>query len=354
MEAGHLALVIGDGPRYRFIDPLQRRNGEVSPVPVGIYYYPENRRVDDESCWGNEELPELLKTPWGLLTIDDVMRHIEYLDSPSGFFEYYADGQMIFCHEKDAARVGFSAQVVDGALDVRVTFGDPMPLLFTYGRTFSLRDGRLSYKDRKLLHAGHSWVTPNDILYTEDDTGCAFGGFSGTPRDGAEIIAYLRHVAHGTFSKQELIAHHGVLCKRMDGLIAELDLLNAALEREHGRVSLSMPPSDLIDATDSFSDRFAYAETLEPQQRWAWLDYDLFKDRFKAGRVRAQRSYFKPTPDTFGVLHRMCAQQYHKVEERAHDFFSSSVLHKLLDQYVEACVVRQERDRLLPALMSAG
>ena len=105
----HFAVVnydMGKDQPPTILDPLFGFSGRLEFTPNGFVHIPSNllhlKSLPPEeqrftrAIYSDEEVEvNRIATPYTLMTVDDVMRHINYINSPLGFFDYFKNTQVL-------------------------------------------------------------------------------------------------------------------------------------------------------------------------------------------------------------------------------------------------------------------
>jgi len=116
-----------------------------------------------------EDMEKRIVTRPIFMSIDDVMRHINYVNSPLGFFDYFRRGQKIMSEKKSGiSEIEFNAKMIGDCLRISATHDSLFPDLVTFQRDYHIdKEGALQFADRRILHMGYRWVEPQSVVYTE-------------------------------------------------------------------------------------------------------------------------------------------------------------------------------------------
>src|SRR3989338_8868923 len=155
------------------VDPLIHKFGRIVFSEEGFVYHSTNsiNRSEDPDRFKErlhpEDKPRLLKTETILLTKDEVIRHIHFINSPLGFLRYYEDGQRIKSEELHPQLLEYTVKVSGESLILKVTCFDKSADSFTFQRTYNLEDCILAFQDKIFVHTQLNWVDPAHVLYSE-------------------------------------------------------------------------------------------------------------------------------------------------------------------------------------------
>ncbi|HIG97810.1 TPA: hypothetical protein HA231_00065 [Candidatus Woesearchaeota archaeon] len=193
----HFGLVRSDGNEgFVIIDPLMGLYGKIRLAETGFAFYPfEWLKAHDMGTVGvmpslamdgvDRNAPLKVISDLSFLDEDTLVRHVNFMNSPLGFFAYFADGQRLEDKPTGNGNVLFSAELEEDGLTLRGTglAEDPV-FLYTLERHFDW-DG--SHKgDREKLHTRIDWVRPENSFYS-----CV----SGKEEIPYEVDAYMQSFA---------------------------------------------------------------------------------------------------------------------------------------------------------------
>ncbi len=170
-----------EGDRLVLTDPLMYFHGEILLTDSGFTFFPNNwlqlhslREADvtnlpelaPRKVTGNE--PFRANTEVALLDEDTVMRHVNHINSPLGFFSYFADGQRLNEEHNENQGILYTCEIDETGLVLRGLCYDEKLLGFTLERTYPFSTD-MSHTDKVVLHKYISWVRPKMELYASQN-----------------------------------------------------------------------------------------------------------------------------------------------------------------------------------------
>jgi len=131
-ESDHFALLHYDRGFDHdpiILDPLWHKFGRMHFTSNGVVYtpnnlLPENRIEGAQVNDSKERIQHFKYKDISFLTQEEVVRHVNFLNSPLGFFQYFGAGQKIKETKEQGFIAQYAVQTFGSLLSIRVTCGD--------------------------------------------------------------------------------------------------------------------------------------------------------------------------------------------------------------------------------------
>ena len=181
-SSSHFGLVRPiEGDRLVLTDPLMGFHGEIILADSGFTFFPNSwlqshspseadvttlPELAPQKNTGNE--PFRANTEVAILDEDTVLRHVNHINSPLGFFSYFVDGQRLNEQVSETQVILYTCEVDETGLVLRGICYDERLLAFTLERTYPFSTN-LAHTDKVVLHKYVSWVRPKMELYASQN-----------------------------------------------------------------------------------------------------------------------------------------------------------------------------------------
>jgi hypothetical protein len=352
----HFAVIVyedGIEQEPKIIDPIFGLWGKIRFVDNGFIYlpgtyvdyqqliskYPQFRSWQSLNIQleAKEDFARLIKGDYEILTTDELIRHINYINSPLGFFDYYKNGQIIEKVSSGYVNMEFSAQTIDDKLIVRGIFTDLFPCEFTFQRTYSRSDEGIRSADAKMLHLGYHWVRPLNVFYSDEEGGklihsCEEYMNSGATNFEMAFVHYIRsrsekskQCLHSPEERKDYIANYD---KSLENIRKELrkdetnnEKISALKEKEESIVSF-----------------LGHLERLDSRARDLYIDWELFIKKYRERKIRIRKPYtsFREVEKVMPLMEEYLQMRDKILRPHIDSFFESEVVHELSKQYAES------------------
>lgn len=237
----HFAVLrLHEGKDPEIIDPLQHLLGTIRFNDDGFLFMPKKGlpKKGTKKYLGRIEKACTYKTPVDIMDRDQIIRHVNFMNSPAGMFYFYADGQKLL--EEDVpfseASVVHSARTLEERLLLNVTLYPPGPLAthaMTVQRELYHEGAEMRHSDRILLHSRLDHVIPAEVFCTVTlpDYQVKTHPIPDSGKKGMCSISFLRMLTH---EKQQ----------ELDDLVLDnmLDVLTSAaiMKKEYEEMSITL------------------------------------------------------------------------------------------------------------------
>lgn len=350
-DSDHFALIYDDrGNLPVLLDPLFQRSGRVKITEKGFVYYPWNWLNHKEDprliLETKDDKPKKVRCNPILLDKDDIIRHVNYINSSLGFLDYFTDGQRLREDVELELITEYNIKIVDDKLRVQAVFYDKTIEFFTFQRVYYFERDELRFSDKILIHLHNSWVDPKNVIYSSD---VQFLDEQVHDVDSSKtsiaFIAYIRALKNGFFSSEK---ERGELVQEHHKMKTKVKRKIKVLSPELGNVfTLFLKNQDRIDDLQAviriIDSKIAYLDSLNDYSRNMYLDEHVFLANFQARKIKLEKpcDKFRPDENPLPVLRMYAKYRYDLFKDKIDSFFASDVVSKLLDQYKEA--IRHKR-----------
>lgn len=349
----HFAILdydMGDGQPPIIIDPLFHFSGRVVFTNDGFTYFPinlwkfQNGELTEqdykELLDGKKEEQKHIVTRPLFLSVDEVMRHINYINSPLGFFDFFRRGQKLTSQKDGQVEIDFNARTLDECLVVYAVCDDMFPVLLTLERLFYIgRQGEMAIRDKRMLHTGYNWVRPKNIIYVETKGGMQVVHPKSNRKYTNSYMRYLQQISRKRrgliFTPEEREGYLRKLEFELEGAKKKL------LDHSSGGViilRLDDENDEVNHNADNIKRTLNYIRSLQPESRDRLLDYLVLEGRIKSDKSRVS---FRGKLSPKGFLQRDLELRYEMLKPMIDSFFESEVMKCLLGQYQEAVYLKR-------------
>ncbi|MBI4148614.1 hypothetical protein HY490_04955 [Candidatus Woesearchaeota archaeon] len=317
-------------------DPFMHLDGRVKFSKNGFIYYPLNYVYSDsKKGLGPEDVPHHFKLSHDLLTIDDVVRHVNYINSPTGFLDYYATGQKIAEEDEQHASYEVNVQTIDGLLGIHVMCEDNLlPEYFSFHRIHS-PDGTI--RDYKLIHTDLCWVIPMDTLYAEGPE-CAKVMPLAPRKRNILLVERIRAQIRGTLTKspEERSVYVDALAERVQTCTTAFSELRQVQGTPGVYISRLADIDMAGEKLHELSSNYACIQAFPPL-----IDHHLHCQQFKKRRIRPSKPYakFARHENPLPALKAYTQLRYEQFKPIIDKWLDSPVVAKLAEQYKEAIMI---------------
>ncbi|GEM_PF-5313885 len=359
-ESSHFGLLVyeeGFDKDPTLIDPLWERLGRVglrgdgfifSPINWLVFQDPDTKSLVDELT--EVDKPKYIKTEMMVLSKEEVIRHVNYINSPLGFFDYFHDGQKIRCEKGKVPLVEYTAKTTGEKLRVQATCSDPLLDLFTFQREYTPLGDEMHQSDRVLLHFGYSWTNPTHILYDSADPE-NLRKIGNEKKHGTAFIAYAKAAER---SKNFYLFSKNTQEKYVASLKNQKENLENAIKDSKAPYTnyIGLIPSKVEERIDDDEEKLKekdllldYIQGMDEKSAGRFLDQSLFKEEFRKRKIKLERPYdFFRRGEVKNFLAEYAETRYKTFAPYIEDFFSSQTTKKLLDQYQKALRIKRDLD----------
>ena len=322
-ESYHFGVFVDDW----LFDPLYGVADKVRLVSKGLYV---PKRGEREA--------RLYKEECALLTVDDAMRHLNFINSPLGFFDYYKGCQKIRWNEESLQATAWSVYAEDDWFMIRMTGADGLLDLYTFQKSYWYENGELVSREKHVSHCGLDWLTPSEPFYIEVNDKETSYEFC-TPEEKSKAVMAFSEVAWAMGSEK----WQQFLEDNQRGLLDPIIDVAAAAERE------------FMSVGKREADYEYYCKKLLPYI-WNLEDHDLRQfliSYYHAENLRARRVIAEPhARGKFYKSNEENMKTYAAVRKKmfkpSTDALLASDVHKiLLEEYQEAYRLKQASDALV-------
>ena len=290
--------------------------------------------------------PKRYETETQLLDMDEVIRHVNYLNSPLGFFDYFRTGQKLKYPLKFGAPIfDYSVQTKDDELVFQAVVAEGELALFTYQRTYS---PDMSYTEKYYVHTDVNWTTVKNVLATEDAGEINIFDMTAEKQSMA-LVGFFRARMNGPIHDQSFYNEYmerrstvvETIQRDLDSLIQEM--------HESGR-----PQSEITDehgeGIKEVRDDLAYdksmlqqLESMNETDRIFYIDSIHYKADFSSRKIRPSRPYFKfgPSEDPVPTIRSYIDARKQHLMPKFEEMIHGNVFSAILDQYREAVEVKK-------------
>jgi len=347
------------------VDPLWGFFGRIKLLKDGFIYYPTNWLNDKENQkpkgetitltfnFGEEEsvsLPRKIKAEYMFLSQEDVIRHVNYINSPLGFFDYLKTGQKIRCEKKNVYTTDFTTKTIDDTLKVWINLYDNAIDLFTIERTYSIKNNNLVHKDKHMLNLNFNWVEPNQIIYEITEGKETLHRLNKKSPEAMAFVAYARAAMqskdYNLFELTRSCMWVHDLNNRIKRWEEELKDVNPVRIREDGVTEVNFDRYDEEDELkfkiESLNEILAFGKSMDTRRQRTFAETRLFLDDYRNRKVKVEKPFinFKSSENPLPFLRWYTQQRYGMIKNKIDDFFASKTMEGLLTQYQEAMEIK--------------
>lgn len=322
--------------RGKLVDPFMGLHGQIELSKDGFIFYPFSWLASHDQAGTNPNAlpvfamtndrnnPVRVMSDVALLGEDSLMRHINYINSPLGFFAYLGDGQKLEEKVTEDDIMMFTAEIDETGLVLRGMCSEKKPLMFTLERRYSF-DGA-EPEDCIVLHPDFDLVRPKMAVYA------VVKGEEDIP---IEIDVYMQaQVIHRLVGPKPLFTPHerGWLLRRMQ---RTLDKWKANPPEEDDAIFtlldltiINFPQTDFLKTLE---DQITTQRTITSAERRVYLDLQLNRMNFMRYAMEQPNNW--PKEEVLARLRPEAARLEEKFAGRVREYFSSGACSALLRQY---------------------
>lgn len=342
-NSDHLLVLCDDGhDQPYFLDPICSKFGRARIMREAFIYtftdeYPDN--AERSASWNAYKGVPLL------LAKEDLIRHVNYSNSPLGFFDYFRDGQKII--ETPSKLPMIETHILTGdddSLTVRVVGNDDLIDSYAFERTYRGGD----HSDAHKIFLRMNWTTLQDVTYEESEGASILrepeDRFTHAGIFFTEIVNLYAQSLRFDDSDEWLsrleklsLEYHS----NLNGFAEQLEQELAEAGEHQEEQQIARKKRNLTYYRDAL---LPYLEGLSPRSRLEYLHHRQWGDIFNHRRSRLPfnaRSYLDKESAS-RRLEQYCNARKETFAPHVDSFLSSDIHRCLQSQYGEAVRIKGE------------